>query len=168
MSFVARHGLDLLDGQQIEDVVRDEAIAGGRRLVGRRPSLGQPHLGARSPRPQARLREPDHPGAQIDAPVARVGRQLLLEQPLREAARPAAELEDGPRGREVAVLEEQARRDVLVERLRVLERSDPVVGSPGLVVGEGARSHRSAPPGPPCRRGRLGNGRYSGTWIERR
>jgi hypothetical protein len=56
----------------------------------------------------------------------------------------------------------------VIKKLRVLERSDPVVGSPGLVVGEGARSHRSAPPGPPCRRGRLGNGRYSGTWIERR
>ena len=144
------HGLDLFDGQQIEDVVRHEAIAGGRRFVARRPALGQPHLGARRPRLQPRMREPDHPGAQIDAAVARAGRQLLVEQPLREAARSAAKLEDGTCGREVAVLKEPARRDVLVERLRVLEPSDPVVGSSGLGVGQAGRGHCGLPAaGPP-------------------
>ncbi len=112
-----QHRSNVVFRQQIEDVVRYEAIAGRRRLANRRPAIGQPHFGARCVPGESLSRELNHPRAEIYCTVNGGRRQIILQQPERESAGTAAEFEHGLGRFEVRVAQQKIRRPVLVERL---------------------------------------------------
>jgi len=133
------HRHDVRFGKQVENIVGDEAIPRGRRLERGRRSVGEGDLGPCAEGCQPLPRESHHGGTQVERPVARVRREMFGEETEREAARATAELEHAMRGLEVAVLDQQRRRAILVERLRILAGADAIVDAPRLV----AREHRS-------------------------
>jgi len=75
-----------------------------------------------------------HGGADVEAQIARIRRQVPREEAPGEAAGAAAELDDAARRREIAVSDQQVERPVLVDRLQVLPAPEAVVEAPRRVI----------------------------------
>jgi hypothetical protein len=90
----AKHGADVLMGEQIENVVGHEAIVRFREFTNWRPTLGKENLRPWRVGSEAGLGQAHHLGADIHATVARCGGEKFLEQAQSEAPGPASELEE--------------------------------------------------------------------------
>src|SRR6185295_9450398 len=87
------------------------------------------------PRREAAPSERDHRRADVYPVVARRRGEMIAQQTLGDAPRPDPELEDGMCTLEVGVRDQIGGGVILVEPLRVLPASDPVIeGSRGRVI----------------------------------
>jgi maltooligosyltrehalose trehalohydrolase len=139
-SRLPERGPDVVLGQQVEHVGRQEAVAGtvGEREPGR--ALRALHAGPTPPWRDAGAGQPDHRLADVEAGVGGLGGKPLPQQSLGQTARAAAELDDRPGALEPGVPQEHLDRRVLVEPLEVLLRPEPVVEGPRLLVRQHPRA----------------------------
>jgi hypothetical protein len=98
--------LDILDGQQIQDIGRHETI---ERVIGQlelHVTFGAQDIDTIRESLETPSRELDHGGAHIHRHVARRARQMPVQQSLRQPTGPATELENRVRSTEPCMLDQ--------------------------------------------------------------
>lgn len=126
--------LDILDGQQIQHVGRNEPIDRIIRDIEFHAACALHHLDTTSELLQTFSRELDHGGAHILRHIARVGWQVVVQQYLRQRPGSAAKLEDRLSVLEMRMLDQLLDGGVFVESLGILPTTESVVELPRLVV----------------------------------